>query len=96
MAPVRWHQESALETPGDWYDWQLVDLDGDGRDELIAHHIHFGHMSSSSEELFLYMVGNGEPTEAAALPVADHVPAKGFEQNSCTSATASCETGTAP
>lgn len=83
---VRWHQVSASVVPGDWYDWQVVDLDGDGRDELIAHHVHSGHMSSSLEELFLYTVGNGEATEAAALPLADHVPAKGFDQNSCTSA----------
>jgi hypothetical protein len=83
---VRWHQVSSSDAPGDWYDWQVVDLDGDGRDELIAHHVHKGHMSASSEQLFLYTVGNGEATEASALPLADHVPAKGFEQNSCTSA----------
>jgi hypothetical protein len=25
---VLWHQNSWAETPGNWYDWQLVDLDG--------------------------------------------------------------------
>jgi hypothetical protein len=81
---VRWHQTSAARVPGDWYDWKVVDLDGDGRDEVIAHHIHFGHMSSRSEALALYTI-DGEVTEATALPLADHVSAKGFVQNSCTS-----------
>ena len=82
---VRWHQTSVAQVPGDWYDWIVVDLDGDGRDELIAYHVHFGHMSSRSEELSVYTVDHCEATDATTLPLADHVPAKGFGQNSCTS-----------
>ena len=84
---VRWHQTSDAEVPGDWYEWQVVDLDGDGRDEVIAHHDHFGHMSSRTEKLSLYtvdkMIDTEDPRDAATLPLADHVSAKGFVQNSC-------------
>src|ERR1041384_6177781 len=82
---VRWHQESASMTPADWYGWQLADPDGDGRAELIAPHLHFGHMGASSEKLVLHTIDNGEVTEAATLPLAYRVPPKGFQQNSCTS-----------
>jgi hypothetical protein len=84
QSTVRWHHESVSDTPGDWNDWLLVDLDGDGRDELIAHHVHIGHMGARSEELLLHTIGNGEATKANVLPLADHVPPEGFGQNSCT------------
>lgn len=83
---VRWHQISSSGVPADWYDWQVVDLDGDGRDELLTHHNHFGHTSSRTERLSVYTLDTGEPAErpTGTLPLADHVSAKGFVQNSCT------------
>jgi hypothetical protein len=86
---VRWHQTSASQVPGDWYDWRVVDLDGDGRDEVIARHIHFGH-GATSERLLLYavdnLVDNGDARETARLPLANQVSARGFGQNSCAAA----------
>lgn len=80
---VRWQQTWGAGVPGDWYDWRVLDLDGDGRDELVAHHDHYGHVSSS-ESLAVYTVDHGEVTEAPSLPLADHVSANAAGMNSCT------------
>jgi hypothetical protein len=79
---VRWQQAWSLQVPGDWYDWRVVDLDGDGHDELIANHVHQGHISRSST-ISVYTIEHGEPTERTGLRLADHVSPKATEQNSC-------------
>jgi hypothetical protein len=85
---VLWRQHSYAETPGDWYDWQLVDLDGDGRDELVARDFHTGHMGTSSERLLIYVIGDGKLENvppSGELLLGTHRSAKGDEQNSCRS-----------
>jgi hypothetical protein len=45
-------------------------------------------MGTSSERLLIYAIGDGRIEDFPApdaLPLGDHMPAKGFGQNSCTS-----------
>lgn len=82
-AHVAWQAVSAPGTPGDTFSYSFADLDGDGRDELLVHDHHDGHMGTGSERLTVLRIAHGDVTEVAELMLAigmDH-----RDGNSCSS-----------
>lgn len=82
---VRWTTRWAAETPGDWDRWIMIDLDGDGRDELVLDDEHKGHFDDESRELVVYVLAHGVPTisrHAEPLPLG-YTPDRGDHQNTC-------------
>ncbi len=63
---LHWHTTwDSAETPGSWLDWSLVDLDGDGSDELIE----FGHNLSGHESISVMTIEDGVPGTRFTLPL---------------------------
>ena len=68
---VPWTRESYPGTPGSTYAFVVIDLDGDGTDELLVHERHDGHMGSSSEVLYAYEPRDRDLAEAGQLALGE-------------------------
>jgi hypothetical protein len=80
---ITWQDAWNDETPGDMKQWTLVDLDGDGNDELVEEQLHIGHMGSSRSSLRVFAIGSdGVPSLGGELRLHDSFPK---DKNACTS-----------
>jgi hypothetical protein len=78
---IAWYDAWDAETPGNVKQWTLVDLDGDGRDELVEQHIHIGHMGAISSALDVLVIGDdGVPVLGRELPLEESFPKN---ENAC-------------
>ena|SRR5438132_1121235 len=81
---ARWRDAWSNDTPGTWKTWMLVDLDGDGVDELIDLEERHGHMGFGSSRLIVYaLTTRGLPTGGSQLILDQYGLEKGAEQNGC-------------
>ncbi len=81
---VLWSRTSLPTTPGHVSTITLVDLDGDGYDELVEHEVHIGHMAMGSETLIAYDIGDGTISDGGLLPLSFTGREKSSDQNDCT------------
>jgi hypothetical protein len=78
---ITWQDTWYGDTPGDVKEWTIVDLDGDGSDEIVEERLHIGHMASSQSALRVLSVGpDGVPVLGGELPLHDSLPKA---RNSC-------------
>jgi hypothetical protein len=80
---VRWTDIFNAFTPGDWRTWIVVDLDGDGLDELIDYDDHHGHMGMGGRSLTVHPIVNGVPGEGSTLELDLFGFEKAALQNGC-------------
>jgi len=75
-----WSNEWDASTPGHQKTWTLVDLDGDGRDELLEYDDYTGHFGSGSQLLIVHQIASDQqsPTEIGRTATVE-------ERNSCRS-----------
>ena len=69
---VRLQRSSSIGTPSQTSTFAIVDLDGDGQDELLVYETRTGHDMTGDESLFVMAVRGGVLAEAGALVLGDH------------------------